>query len=374
MSETTNVTVLPEVTMTLELATAIQNAVSATDIKALIVAAAEQELATRTQLDADQATATQAAADKVAADQAAADAIAQANQKFARTEVIGGREFHFEASTEGELDRQVLNAFKVAYNVQQPAERAADAIDPAVAAAAAAAAEADVLAKTELERKFRLGEITTKDYIEQSGAMNEFLANQGISVESLKNVVTKNQEDTVHQSWVEASEVFRNTVGADWPGGEKNRALLGDKLAAMGLVDAEDKVDAMGKAWAAMKTTGAYFEHGDEPAHVAAAAVVDPVAEAARIAAANIAATAATADAVRVAAALRTRATSSSMFGASSGVSGAPILSPAVAAAKSVIPADASPQEILAAFHAEQIKNGIDPNAAFIAANRAKAI
>jgi hypothetical protein len=351
---------LPEVVMTPELQAAINSAVSATDLRGMFIAEAEKQLATKTQLDADQEAATQAAAAKVAADQAAAEAVEKANQTFTRTEVIGGKEFHFEAASELEIERQVLNAYKVAYNVQQPMERAEPIVDQA---AVAAAAEAEVLARTELERKFRLGEISAKDYIEQSGAVDEFLRNQGISVESLKNVVETNAAAAVQQSWAEASETFKNTVGADWPGGVKNRALLGDKLAAMGLVDAEDKVAAMAQAWAAMKQTGAYFENGDAPVAAAVVPAIDTAAQATK--AAVDAAAIAAADNARVAAAVaKQRATSSSMFGASSGTSGAPVVNPAVVAAKQIVPDNASPAEIMEAWKAAQLANGQNPDEA----------
>jgi hypothetical protein len=360
MSAETDARVLPEVVMTDELAAAIQAAVSTDAVRGLLIAEAEKQLATTTQLAADQSAAEQAVTDKAAADAAAAAEIAKANQVFTRTEIIGGKEFQFSASTEGELDRQVLGAYKVAYAVQQPVERVAE-VDPE---AAAKAAEAEVLAKAELERKFKLGEISAKEYIEQSGAVNEFLAAQGISVDSLKTVVEKSKADAVHQSWASASETFRtSTVGSDWPGGVKNRQLLGDKLAALGLVDADDKVAAMAQAWSAMKESGAYFPNGDEAAPVVKdAAVVDP-AVAAKAAADAVAATAATA--ARTAAAAKVKSMSSSLFGASSGTSSAPVLNPAVIAAKQIVPDNASPQEILDAWKAEQVKNGQNPDDAF---------
>ena len=352
---------LPEVVMTPELQAAINSAVSATDLRGMFIAEAEKQLATKTQLDADQEAATQAAAATFAADQAAAEAAEKANQTFTRTEVIGGKEFYFEAASELEIERQVLNAYKVAYNVQQPVERAEPVVDQA---AVAAAAEAEVLASAELERKFRLGEISAKAYLEQSGAVDEFLKNQGISVESLKNVVETNAAAAVQQSWAEASETFKNTVGADWPGGVKNRALLGDKLAAMGLVDAEDKVAAMAQAWAAMKQTGAYFENGDAPV-AAAVSTVDTIAQAAAAKAAADAAAIAAADNARVAAAVaKQRATSSSMFGASSGTSGAPVVNPSVVAAKQIVPDNADPREIMEAWKAAQLANGQNPDEA----------
>ena len=359
----TNPNVLPEVNMTPELAAAIQAALTTADVKSLLVAEAEKQNATKLQLDADQAAAAQAAADKVAADAKAAEEIAKANQVFSRDEVIGGQTYHFEASTEGELDRQVLNAYKVAYNLRQLEAQTTEVVDPA---AEAAAAEAKVLAKVELERKFRAAEITAADYIQQSGAVDEYLTQQGLSVDTLKAVV----DASIHQTWESASETFRAGAGADWPGGTKNRALLGDKIAALGLIEAEDKVAAMAQAWAAMKQSGAYFPNGDEL--TADQIKANPVATA-EIAKATADAVAA-AEAVKVAAAAKVRSMSSSLFGASSGTSGSPVVSPVVADAKKVIPADASPEEILQAWKDAQVANHIDPNEAFRTAYRGNRI
>lgn len=360
--------VLPEVTMTPELAAAIQAAVSTADVRALLLAEAEKQNATKLQLDADQAAAAQAAADKVAADAKAAEEIAKANQVFSRDEVIGGQNYHFEASTEGELDRQVLNAYKVAFNTRQPEAQSAEVVDPA---AQAKAAEAELLAKAELERKFKLGEISAADYIQQSGAVDAYLAAQGLSVDTLKAVVEDKKMAAVAQSWEAASEIFRAGVGADWPGGTKNRSLLGNQIAALGLTESEDKVAAMAQAWAAMKQSGAYFPNGDEPAKV-----VDVLAEDAKAAAIKAAAadTERVAAELKAAAAAKVRSMSSSLFGASSGTSGAPVVSPVVADAKKIIPVDASPVEILQAWKDAQVAAHQDPNEAFMSAYRGNKI
>jgi hypothetical protein len=369
MSTNDEILVLPEVAMTDELAAAIQAAVSSADVRGLLLAEAEKQLAIRTEHDQAQADATQAAADKVAADAAAAAEIARANQTFTRDEVIGGKTFHFESSTEGELDRQILNAYKVAYNVQQPVAPVA-VVDPAIAIQAA---EAAAIARTELERKFRGGEVTAADYIEQTGALDEYLVKRGINPTALKEIVDENATTKAlavsHRSWEVASETFRNTVGADWPGGERNRELLGDKLAALGLIDAEDKVAAMGQAWAAMKKSHSYFPHGDAdaPTPVAAAAVADPVVAAAAVAQPAV-------EAVRAAAAAKVRSMSSSLFGQSSGTSSAPVVNPAVVAASKLVPDNATPAEILQAWKDTQVANGVDPNAAFTNQFRAKAM
>ena len=376
MSIETDTRVLPEVVMTDELAAAIKNTVDAADVKSLLISAAEKQFAVTEQLAADQAAAEKATADKVAADQAAAEAAAKANQVFTRTEVIGGKEFTFTASTEGEVDRQALAAYKVAFGLPKPEPVVERVPDPA---AEKAAAEAEVLAKVELERKFRSGEISASDYLQQSGAVNDYLKSQGVDVAALKEVVEETAEKKAatafEQSWIDATGVFRTSAaGADWPGGDKNRELLGLKLAAMGLTNAEDKVAALAAAYADMKKTGLYFPNGDGSTSAAAvAASADPAVVAAK-AAADAVIAAKAADDARVATALKNRSTSSSLFGASSGASGAPVVAPSTFDAKAAIPSDASPQAIMEAWKTAQLAKGVDPNEAFIEANKARAM
>jgi hypothetical protein len=364
--------VLPAVNMNEEINKAIQDAVNVDDIKAALIAEAEKQ-----GVVAD----TQAAADaaKAAADAAklAADAGAQT---FTRTEVIGGKEFTFEASSEAELDRIALNAYKVAFAVQ-PTERAQEVVvdHAAQELALKAAQEAEIVAKAELEAKYKRGEITLGDYIEQSGAVDSYLAKKGVSVESLQDSVNSNRDKKFEQSWADATNEFLQGPGADWPGGSRNREMLSMKVAALGLTEAEDKVLALTKAYAEMKRTNMVFENDAVAAPVADATTTDTNAGT-TYTPENVKALVdkAVADALvaaRVAVPARRAATSSSMFDQSSGVSGnAAPAAPNVSADKAAAEAaakGASPAEILEAWKAAQVAGGIDPNAAFISTFKA---
>lgn len=368
-TENPEIQVLPDVKMTAELSDAVSKALSATDIRVLLIAEAEKQMAEKNQLDAAQAVATQAATDKAAAD-AAVLAAAQAEPEiFKRTSVIGGQEFHFEASTEAELDRQELNALKVAYTLKANAP-AQEVVPDAAAVAAAQAAE--VAAKAELERKFRLNEISAADYITQSGAVKAYLESQGVSIEALKERTAESIGKKLEQSWKDAGEEFQRLTPS-WAGGDRNMQLLTLQVQAMDLVDAPNKVEAIKTAYAELQRTGLYLPEGDP---VTTATVTDAAAVAAKAAADAAAAQAiATARAASAAAVVeKARSMSSSLFGQSSGTSGAPVVSPAVVAAKAVIPANATPEEILAAYHAEQVAQGKDPNQVFLESHRGSAI
>src|ERR1035437_5420515 len=334
-----------------ELTKAIQESLNPADIRAHVQAALAKQ-------DGEAATAAaQVEAEKaVVAEEAV---VVESPLTFSRVEVIGGREFTFEGASEAELDHAVLNAYKIAFAVQPTgAAPVVPVVDPAIAAQAAAD---EAAAKIELELRFKRGEITAADYIEQSGAMSEYLAKQGVPVESLKAVIEQNEATKDEQSWAAATEEFRNgSAGSDWPGGNKNLQLLGRELVTLNLVDAKDKVAALAQAFQSMKSSGIVFPY-EPPAD--AAAVVTPAAVVAAVATPVVPA-AVVAPVVPV----RVTATSSSLFGQSSGVSGnaAPVAPDKSAAEKAAfdLAANSSPQEIMAAWKAQQIASGKHPDAA----------
>ena len=368
----------PELTVTPELKAIIEAATDPEVIRNAIVAEAEKQAAAAV---VDEKTAAdKALADKAAADKAAEDAAAA--QTFESVETIGGKEFTFKANTQAELDHMIANAYKVAYAVQ-PTERVIEqVIDPAVAEKQAAdKAAADAAAKTELELKFKRGDITASDYIEQSGALASYLERQGIPLADLKKAVETNRGNDYEKSWQEASADFvKTSAGADWPGGEKNLEILGLKIVSMGLAEAKDKVAALAQAYADMKRTGMIFpttaettltsEQQAAAKTAADKAIADKAAadEAARVAAAGGAAQV-SAETARAAAAARVQSQSSSLFGSSSGVGAGPsagATSPASPAAKTIIPDNATPAEILQAWKEAQLAGGNDPNRVFM--------
>jgi hypothetical protein len=95
-------------------------------------------------------------------------------------------------------------------------------------------ADEDTFAKADLELKFKRGDISTDEYLAQSGAIERHLAAQGISVDALRETTNKAYEG----EWVNATNEFiRSPQGADWPGGEENKNTLGQIIQRMGLID-----------------------------------------------------------------------------------------------------------------------------------------
>lgn len=354
MSE--NTVVLDPVQMNAELEKAIAAQLDPANIRAVILAEAEKQATEKQTADA-QAVATKAAEDKAAADAKAAEAA----PSFTRTEIINGRTFNFEGASELDLATQIANAYRVA-SAFAPTEQVAATVDPAVAEAAAQKDIADrAAAKALLDVKFRNGDISAADYIKQSGAMDEYLADQGLSLPALKAAVDQNQSSQFEKSWAQATEEFLHSpAGADWPGGPQNLELIGMKISSLGLVDAKDKVAALAQAYADMKSKNLVFRPEVAAATVA---VTDPAVVAAQAAAAA-------AQAARAAAVAATttpvpaRTASSGLFGLSSGP-GAATETGRTAETVAIDP-KASPQEIMDAWKKSQLANGINPDAAFM--------
>ena len=202
---------------------------------------------------ADQDAATKAAA-------AAKTAADEAPRTFEKKGVIiRGKSFDFSAPSELELARQIASANEVAAALASD-----ESVTPrAPRAVAARNAEQDVLDRVDADMALRRGDISTAEYLERTHAIEDALAAKGVDVEALG-------AKQFEESWASATTTFLQGAGASWPGGTKNRALLGDKLAAMGLTDAADKVAALAAAYEALKNAGTLFDGDFSQAQVEA--------------------------------------------------------------------------------------------------------
>jgi len=112
-------------------------------------------------------------------------------------------------------------------------------------------AELEAMNQVDADMALRRGEIGTTEYLQRTHAIEDYLASQGVDTQKLAG-------EQLAKSWGEAGEEFRQT--SDWPGGNKNLQLIGDKLVAMGLTDAPDKTDALRQAYDALKAGGTLFD------------------------------------------------------------------------------------------------------------------
>jgi hypothetical protein len=163
--------------------------------------------------------------------------------------VIGGTTFTFKGKDRDEVQAQIAAAAEVftKWKAAQPAPQPA----PPVQRPTAREAQRNVADRVELDLKFKRGDLTTAEYLEKSGAFEEYLQNQGLSIDALRTVSDRGYT----QSWAEATEKFLNSeAGKDWPGSDKNRDILGLKLVELGLTDAPDKVAALTTAYNELKS------------------------------------------------------------------------------------------------------------------------
>lgn len=167
---------------------------------------------------------------------------------FSKTVKIGGKDFTFTDESEEGLTNQIASAQTVAENLQEDRS----SVTPRSVRKAESDAALEAVRQAELSLAFKRGEISTADYLRESGALAQALRDSGVDVEKIS-------EEQYTESWEKATKRFLySPAGADWPGGEKNLELIGLQLASMGLTT-EPSVESLAKAWAEMKAKGTVF-------------------------------------------------------------------------------------------------------------------
>lgn len=182
----------------------------------------------------------------------------QPQQECKRVATIGGRELEFSAETPELLETLVAQA-RVVADALKPEETTASR----VAQARREQEENDVrvMHQTELELKFKRGEISTQQYLEESGAIEEYMASHGAPMEAIVQTVHEAQAQQEAQSWSDAVETFlQSPAGASWPGGENNLEMMNLQIRSLGLEGAPDKGAALAQAYQSMKQKGMIFQ------------------------------------------------------------------------------------------------------------------
>jgi hypothetical protein len=157
----------------------------------------------------------------------------------------------FEGNSELEVERAIADYMRT--KIAQPETRTEVARDDKGRFTAEQGPE-NAVAKAELELRFKRGDISTEEYLTQSGAIENYLAQQGIPLSDLKATVAEKQEVKMYeQSWAQATEQFLNGAGSDWPGGPELMREAGERMQSMGLTDAADKTAALAQVWNSMK-------------------------------------------------------------------------------------------------------------------------
>jgi hypothetical protein len=170
-----------------------------------------------------------------------------APQKFARAVTINGMKHIIESDSELGLEKAVGDLFRAEL---QPAASATQQTEVArddrvrFTSEQGRLDEAELVRQSDLELRWKRGEISSDVYLTESGALDRALQAQGIDPNALREVSGKKFE----QSWADATELFK-ARHPDWIGGNENRDLIGQILVDNRLVDSEDKLAALESAY-----------------------------------------------------------------------------------------------------------------------------
>jgi hypothetical protein len=122
---------------------------------------------------------------------------------------------------------------------------------------------AKLIRRNALEIEFRMGRLSAADYLAQTGAIEEHLEKQGVSIEVLKAQTAERVEAANYQqSWADAtSEFLRSPAGADWKPSEDAKVRIGSIIERLGQanpdIEKENKVEVLAHAWGIMKRNDA---------------------------------------------------------------------------------------------------------------------
>lgn len=165
---------------------------------------------------------------------------------FARTVVIAGQKHVLEGASELEVTRKETELFRRVF--AEPITKTEPTEQPRNEGAE------DAVAKAELELAFKRGDISVLEYLQQSGAIADYLAKQGVPLEKLKAQVSSKQDEQFERSYKDATQTFI-ARHPEWQGGDKNRETLGRIILEQNL-DHSDPLKALEQAYDHAKKNG----------------------------------------------------------------------------------------------------------------------
>jgi hypothetical protein len=203
-------------------------------------------------------------------------------KSFAQRLVVDGKTFFLEAESQAELDAKVADFIRS--TTQTPATQTQTEHQPRDAAGRFTAdqgrTDENAFARNELELKFKRGEISTDEYLSQSGAIERHLAEQGVDMEALREASGRKYE----QSWEQATQEFlQSGEGRTWPGGEENKQRLGQVLIEMGLIESPS-AESLARAYEYLRENDGLVPNPEVQAHqkISEATTFEEIVEAAR--------------------------------------------------------------------------------------------
>ena len=187
-------------------------------------------------------------------------------QGYAKRVVVNGKTHIIEAETEqsllaaeNALFRSLFepNANSNSNQEQHQEEPPAPARDPATGRFVA---KPDAVAMEALNIAFQSGAITAAQYLEKTGAIDQYLESHGVDMATLQQVSQEREGQAYEQSWADATKEFLNGVGSDWPGGQENMQALGQLLIDNPELAEGDKVEALTACFEHMKQNNMLVE------------------------------------------------------------------------------------------------------------------
>jgi hypothetical protein len=203
-----------------------------------------------------------------------------APRKFAKHVTLNGTKYLLEGGSPEELANAETALYQQIFEKGDNGQ-ARDAQGRFVAeptAAEKAAGELEASNRADLELKFKRGDITSVQYLEESGAITEYLENHGVNPDALVAV-----SDLVAQNtWAQATEAFLGSdEGADWPGGQENLAIAARLLEENGLTG-QPSAETLAAVWKYMRENDLAIENPEVTQHqqIADATSVEQIREA----------------------------------------------------------------------------------------------
>jgi hypothetical protein len=164
-----------------------------------------------------------------------------------------GQQLFFEGESEAEIDQRILAYLR---EHTRPVETKTE-VRPRDEKGQFTRVDNDPAAKAELELKFKRGEISTEEYLAESGAIDSYLESQGISIKDVKQLADRAYES----NWESATQEFLSRH-PDWEGGEAALKEAGNTLLALHLENSPS-VESLESAYQDMKRRNAVPSNPD---------------------------------------------------------------------------------------------------------------
>jgi hypothetical protein len=172
--------------------------------------------------------------------------------KFGKSITVDGKQIIFEGDNEADIEARITAYLQ---SQKRPAETQTEVQETPRDERGRFVSEEDVCAKAELELKFKRGELSTEDYLAQSGAFDKYLASQGVTMDSLRKVAN----DGYKADWKSATAEFLERH-PEWEGGAANLQEASKTLEALHLDDSPS-LESLETAYADMQRRNAVAEN-----------------------------------------------------------------------------------------------------------------